>query len=142
MTKRKTPLTRECKRCSKTFALSLTRRGRRQIFCTLSCQSRSAQARQRIAHPERYRRTQRIHRWVLRMQSIEYGGGGCVDCGYKDNLAALEFDHVRGKNYRTVSDMIATRLGWEIIQTEIDLCDLVCANCHSIRTDRRLHSYG
>lgn len=58
----------------------------------------------------------------------------CVDCGFSD-MRALQFDHldplIKRKN---VSDMVSTAYSWDTVLTEINKCEVVCANCHSIRT--------
>lgn len=62
---------------------------------------------------------------------------GCVDCGYRQHAEALDFDHLPGtkkefsiaKGYGRVS---AARL-WD----EIEKCEVVCANCHRVRTAMR-----
>lgn len=58
---------------------------------------------------------------------------GCADCGYNDNALALEFDHKPGtKGNKTVASMMY--YSWDKIWEEIKKCDIVCANCHAIRT--------
>lgn len=64
---------------------------------------------------------------------------GCTDCGYALHPAALEFDHLPGTvKLFNIGEQIGNR-SLESIWTEIDKCDVVCANCHNIRTaDRRV----
>lgn len=63
---------------------------------------------------------------------------GCTDCGYNSHPAALEFDHLPGFNKtRTVASMLYS--SWEAIWKEIAKCEIVCSNCHSIRTYERLN---
>lgn len=57
----------------------------------------------------------------------------CVDCGESD-VRCLEFDHVRGKKSRNVSDMCRNVCSWKTILKEIAKCDVRCANCHRKRT--------
>lgn len=64
----------------------------------------------------------------------------CQDCGNKD-VRVLEFDHVRGRKKDNVSKMVANGLSLETIKEEIDKCDIVCANCHRIRTYKRSETY-
>lgn len=68
---------------------------------------------------------------------------GCMDCGYNKDARALEFDHIEnsGKPYtgkqRTVASMMYYR--WEKIMKEVKKCEVVCCNCHAIRTlDRKI----
>lgn len=61
---------------------------------------------------------------------------GCVDCGYNLRHEALQFDHVRGpKRFELSKGYFHS---FEDILAEIAKCEVVCANCHAIRTaDRR-----
>ena len=61
---------------------------------------------------------------------------GCVDCGEKNHIV-LDFDHIRDKKYN-VSRMIHDGFSWKAILREIEKCEVVCANCHRIRTHYRL----
>lgn len=62
---------------------------------------------------------------------------GCADCGYRSHPAALDFDHLPGaKKIATLA-----RLSWianmAAIREEVLKCEVVCANCHRIRTVER-----
>lgn len=64
----------------------------------------------------------------------------CMDCG-EDNIITFEFDH-RDRNEKKYG--IATMLKhfkWEQILEEIKKCDIVCANCHRIRTANQFNWY-
>lgn len=63
-------------------------------------------------------------------------GNPCVDCGNSD-IRVLEFDHVRGVKSGTISELWSGGMSIGRIQTEIDKCEVVCANCHRIRTGDR-----
>lgn len=71
---------------------------------------------------------------------------GCKDCGYRESPVALEFDHapgtatprmVQGKKmgHFTVASMCYQ--GLDKILAEVDKCEVVCCNCHAIRTAQR-----
>ena len=61
---------------------------------------------------------------------------GCADCGYKDHPAALEFDHLPGtKKLFNIGQGRGHTL--EAVRAEIAKCEVVCANCHRVRTARR-----
>jgi hypothetical protein len=61
---------------------------------------------------------------------------GCDDCGYSGHHAALEFDHLPGHvKVRTIGSFMYS--SWKAIKAEIEKCELVCSNCHSIRTYER-----
>ena len=63
-------------------------------------------------------------------------GKGCADCGYNEHPAALQFDHIEDNKVGNVSTM-AGSYGFHKILEEIEKCEVVCANCHSVRTARR-----
>jgi hypothetical protein len=61
----------------------------------------------------------------------------CGDCGGSLPPCAMDFDHRDPAQKRyTVTRMIG-RAGTTRILEEIAKCDIVCANCHRLRTFRR-----
>lgn len=60
----------------------------------------------------------------------------CMDCEGIFPPECMDFDHLRDK-VKGVSALAYAGRPWEEIQAEIDKCELVCANCHRIRTRRR-----
>jgi hypothetical protein len=80
---------------------------------------------------------ERFGRLAERVNAIKLASG-CVDCGYNAHPAALDFDHVGpAEKIDNVSRLIRLR-SWEVIEAEIAKCEVVCANCHRIRTVGRL----
>ena len=66
---------------------------------------------------------------------VDILGGKCADCGYNEFLDALEFDHVRNKTVQ-IAPLISGG-SWERVLEEAQKCELVCANCHRVRTAKR-----
>jgi hypothetical protein len=66
----------------------------------------------------------------------------CTDCKQTFHSIAMDFDHVRGTKIKAVSQMINSGFGLEKIKLEIEKCDLVCSNCHRIRTHERRSKSG
>lgn len=64
---------------------------------------------------------------------------GCVDCGTMD-IRVLEFDHVADDKSFTIGRMMED-VGEMRLLREIAKCEVVCANCHKIRTCERLGSW-
>lgn len=58
----------------------------------------------------------------------------CVDCGNSD-YRVLDFDHLSDKLV-TISQ-VAREWSMKRLMTEINKCDVVCSNCHRIRTHER-----
>lgn len=61
----------------------------------------------------------------------------CLDCGRTFPPFCMDFDHVRGEKLYNVGCMAYSTAKRTLILAEIEKCDLVCANCHRIRTFRR-----
>lgn len=66
----------------------------------------------------------------------------CHDCGRIYPTPVMEFDHVREEKIDNISSMVSRGVTLEILREEIAKCDLVCANCHRIRTMNRVDSSG
>lgn len=63
----------------------------------------------------------------------------CMDCG-ETNIIVLEFDHKdRSTKTANIADLVTKR---KRLLEEIDKCDVVCANCHRIRTAKQLNYYA
>ena len=62
---------------------------------------------------------------------------GCVDCGYNAHPAALHFDHLPGVEKTAGIAKLIGRIGREPMLAEIAKCEVVCANCHAVRTAER-----
>jgi hypothetical protein len=60
--------------------------------------------------------------------------GLCVDCEQTFPSVCMDFDHIRGKKVAGISYMAQHGYSLESIKSEIAKCELVCANCHRIRT--------
>ena len=58
--------------------------------------------------------------------------GPCLDCGQSFPPECMDFDHVRGEKLFGIGQMGQRQQ--HFILAEIAKCDLVCANCHRIRT--------
>lgn len=61
----------------------------------------------------------------------------CTDCGDQFPPSVMDFDHMRGEKVAEVSALVGSRGSLKRILAEIEKCDLVCANCHRLRTARR-----
>ena len=61
----------------------------------------------------------------------------CADCGGSFPPCAMDFDHRDSREKRTEVTRMIGRAGTARILDEIAKCDIVCANCHRLRTFRR-----
>lgn len=65
----------------------------------------------------------------------------CADCGGTFPAVCMDFDHVRGVKKTGINQIVAQFWSVDILLEELAKCELVCANCHRIRThaDKALH---
>jgi hypothetical protein len=79
---------------------------------------------------EKERERTKENREFLRSYKLEKG---CIDCGYNKHFMALDFDHkdpskklfnIGSGGHHTMEDLIS----------EVNKCDIRCANCHRIKT--------
>jgi hypothetical protein len=74
---------------------------------------------------------------------IELKSKPCTDCGGTFPVCCMDFDHRAGTNKsHNPGSMFAHHYSRECIEKELAKCDLVCANCHRIRTQKRRTGNG
>ena len=61
----------------------------------------------------------------------------CADCGINYPYYVMDFDHISDDKFKNINTMMRENYSLTEIQKEIDKCELVCANCHRIRTHQR-----
>jgi len=59
----------------------------------------------------------------------------CKDCGIRYPPYVMDFDHVRGKKFKTLGHLKGSVA---VLLREIAKCEVVCSNCHRIRTWERV----
>lgn len=69
--------------------------------------------------------------WDLKEES------GCIDCGEMYPHYMLEFDHLPQHEKLGSPIYVARTYSMEKALEEVKKCDIVCANCHKIRTWQR-----
>jgi hypothetical protein len=104
--------------------------------------ARAVKAAYRVRHREKIRvddraksiRTRSDRRAWLDAYKVR---SGCVDCGYNTHPRALDFDHIGTDKTGDVGRLAHSRIAWPRLLAEIAKCEVVCANCHRIRTYER-----
>ena len=58
---------------------------------------------------------------------------GCIKCGYNEHACALHFDHrdPSTKNFPVTKELLRP---WDTLLDEAAKCDVLCANCHAVKT--------
>lgn len=98
---------------------------------------------------EKYRANRKSHRPSYVARNIKFIeeyklGKPCLDCGGIFPSCCMEFDHRIPKKdiYHSISALVQKSASIEKIKSEIKKCDLVCSNCHAIRTSNRIYKMG
>jgi len=97
--------------------------------------------------PYKYRedlyKAQKRHRIKVRKEVLNFlSDKCCLDCGEKDPIV-LDFDHIDQKNkFKNVSRMLGGHYSWKSVLTEINKCEIRCANCHRRKTYIQLNCFG
>ena len=60
----------------------------------------------------------------------------CIDCGKRYPSCVMDFDHVRGEKLFSIG---ANLMSYPIVDVLIEIakCEVVCANCHRLRTYKK-----
>lgn len=106
-----------------------------QTFCR-ECQKRQYKKyyktdgeRERLAKAREHRRD-RLRSIVVDAKSVP-----CMDCGVEYPHYVMDFDHRDPEAKVTeVANMVARQMSEDSILAEIAKCDVVCSNCHRLRT--------
>ena len=60
----------------------------------------------------------------------------CTDCGNRFPPECMDFDHIENNKFKGVAQLAKVYNLAKVID-EVAKCELVCANCHRIRTRKR-----
>jgi hypothetical protein len=113
---------KNCRECKAEFTVPDNRHGRKTIVCSRKCYNRYYQQKLRC----------QFRQWISKIKDVP-----CQDCNNKFLPECMDFDHRPGevKKFNVGSSKMKSlrqRLD------EIAKCDIVCSNCHRIRTRIRL----
>lgn len=76
---------------------------------------------------------ERTRRWMRELKSVP-----CADCKRSFDPVCMDFDHKNPRNKEFEIGRNANEMNFERLKQEIAKCDVVCANCHRIRSKNRL----
>ncbi|HEX2084513.1 MAG TPA: hypothetical protein VHF89_02440 [Solirubrobacteraceae bacterium] len=87
--------------------------------------------------PRRREQKRRKHAGTLERYWALKESRPCADCGRYFHHAAMSFDHLSGsENAGDVAAMVR-KPSRRTLLAEMAKCELVCANCHAVRTFTR-----
>ena len=133
---------KKCRKCEESKPLSeYNRRGdRHQPYCR-PCDNQKSR--------ERYAENRESHLLSIRARSDRYRAEvrlyvsslkesqPCSDCGKSYPHYVMDYDHTGTDKLFNIANAVNRGFSLEKIKTEISKCQLVCSNCHRIRTHNR-----
>lgn len=87
---------------------------------------------------EARRQKQRRRRQRFKQYRDEARSVPCADCGGVFPPVCMDFDHRPGTEKLFDVAAHGSVGGWDALKREIAKCDVVCACCHRLRTQRRM----
>lgn len=76
---------------------------------------------------------------IIRKIVIDLKNKPCTDCKNTYPYFVMDFDHIKGKKRFNISEATQKYRSIPRLMEEIAKCELVCANCHRIRTYGRMN---
>lgn len=61
----------------------------------------------------------------------------CKDCGEKLHFSQMDFDHIGDNKKINIAKLANSAVSIKELKKEIAKCEVVCANCHRLRTWKR-----
>lgn len=113
-----------CSRCKSGKAIN------KGVYCRPCKQEYDRAYAKKTNYRHRKRKAARI-----KARIVELKNKPCSDCGSVFPHYVMDFDHKENKLFN-IADAFR-RVGWSKLSAEIEKCDLVCSNCHRIRTHKR-----
>ncbi len=89
-----------------------------------------------IARALKYKRE--INQQIRDYTNVLKSSTPCTDCGNKYPFYVMDFDHISNDKEFTIGRS-SKRTSLDRLKKEIAKCEIVCANCHRIRTYTRKH---
>lgn len=86
--------------------------------------------------PRKYADRTEVRNAHWRIWLNEKKSGPCSDCGNRFPPECMDFDH-RSSEVKLFNIATSFNKSQDSLAAEIAKCDLVCANCHRIRTHMR-----
>ena len=90
-----------------------------------------------LAHQDRYKKSAKERHLAYRDAIRRLKEKPCADCQHEFSYYVMDFDHVSGDKEAEVS-RLACGGHLKKALAEAEKCEVVCANCHRIRTFKRI----
>ena len=127
-------VSRRCYKCGETRPIDM-------FYVAMEDKRALREGRSRWHYPCRYCQRERMN--AARKSRQDYVDAikiksGCIDCGFKsDHPEVYDFDHLPEFEKVASISTLLTKGTMDDLNAEIAKCEIVCANCHRIRTSSR-----
>ena len=112
------------------------RKDKWQPYCKLC--KKEHDAAYRLEHMDYFEERRRKQRKALVEWYQDLKRNPCVDCNGTFHPKAMQYDHLPGSEKIDSVSALLGRGSKRLVLEEIAKCELVCANCHAVRTDDRI----
>lgn len=137
-----------CKVCQKelpieNFSIKVSVTGQRSHMCR-ACFSQYSKEHYR-KNKQKYIDKSALRNGKIKLELLEYitkvKQKPCADCRKCYPSFVMDFDHINPANKTyNISSMVCSGKKLQEIEVEISKCEIVCANCHRIRTYKQRES--
>jgi hypothetical protein len=127
--------TKRCGRCGRNKPLTEFHKWRdgHQSWCK-PCRRKYAAAHYQANKARRQAHNKHIQAEFRGWYTSLKAGQPCADCGGTFHPAAMHWDHLPGYEKKASLGVLVRHGSRQQILDEIKKCELVCANCHAVRT--------
>lgn len=131
------PMTKVCSKCKEEKSVDEfhRRRDKWQPYCK-SCKKEN-DAEYRLANMDYFIRKKKLQKIAFRRWYFKLKSGPCSDCGNTFHPVAMQWDHLPEFEKSSGIATLYQHCNRTAILEEIQKCDLLCSNCHAIRTWER-----
>ena len=132
---------KQCKKCGQRRLIKFFNKGLRGTHAWCQTCQRQYDS-NRWATLPKDEKAAAIQKKILRQEETrrvieQHKSKPCKDCGYSFPPYVMDFDHREPESKEfDISSAFQRKMSLERILDEIAKCDLVCANCHRIRTHK------
>lgn len=128
----------KCKKCKPRTDFSIMRRASDGLQGSCKTCMNEAGKKNYQENKDRYFKVAKSRDAELDKLIFDQKNQPCADCGIKYPPYVMDFDHLEAETKEfNISGMRRRRMAFQKILDEISKCEVVCSNCHRMRTNAR-----
>jgi hypothetical protein len=111
--------------------------GRQTMFCSKLCKSNSFYSNNKSSDDISWKVVRQRGR--TKKNNLIQNNGGCLDCGYNKNSAAISFHHLDpSEKLFNINVNRFSNINDDKLDQELEKCEMLCMNCHMERESPNL----